>query len=75
MSTEPATPIRTSGTIRDKDKFVTIAGIKITDKFMGEFHRQGLAREFDCRGSFQRHLTWAKGTAIPQPQLYAPGGR
>src|SRR6478735_6818996 len=55
----------------DVGKSVTIAGIRITDEFMGEFHRQGLAREFDCRGSFQRHLTWPKGAAIPKPQLDA----
>ena len=59
----------------DKGKSVTIAGIQITDEFMGEFHRQGLAREFDCKGSFQRHLTWTKGAAIPKPQLYATGSR
>jgi hypothetical protein len=42
---------------------------------MGEFHRQGLAKEYDCFGSFKRHLTWKKGEAIPPNQLVAPGGR
>jgi peptidoglycan hydrolase-like protein with peptidoglycan-binding domain len=59
----------------DAGKSVTFAGITITDRFMGEFHRQGLAKEFDCRGSFKRHFTWKKGGAIPQQQLYARGGR
>ena len=59
----------------DAGKSVTFAGITVTDKFMGEFHRQGLAKEFDCRGSFKRHFTWNKGSKIPQQQLYARGGR
>lgn len=44
----------------DAGKQVTFAGITVTDKFMGEFHRQGLAHEFDCVGSFKRKLTWKK---------------
>jgi hypothetical protein len=59
----------------DAGKSVTFAGITVTDVFMGEFHRQGLAREFDCYGSFKRHLTWKKGEKIPTQQLYARGGR
>ena len=42
----------------DAGKSVTIAGIKVTDVFMGEFHRQGIAREFDCVGSFKRTFMW-----------------
>lgn len=42
----------------DGDKEVEIGGVTITDEFMGEFHRQGLAREFDCRGSIKRRLVW-----------------
>jgi hypothetical protein len=34
-------------------KKVVIYGITITDKFMGEFHRQGLAKEFNMRGSIK----------------------
>ena len=52
-----------------------IAGITITDQFMGEFHRQGLAQEFDCIGSFKRRFTWTAGSAIPAGQLHVPGGR
>ena len=59
----------------DKGKSVEIAGIIITDQFMGEFHRQGLAQEFDCIGSFNRRFTWTAGSAIPPGQLNVPGGR
>lgn len=61
----------------DKGKSVTFAGITVTDKFMGEFHRQGLAQEFDCFGSFKRHFFWKKGQPLPQSQvqLQPSGGR
>ncbi len=59
----------------DAGKSVTFAGITVTDKFMGEFHRQGLAQEYDCFGSFKRHFSWKKGQAISQGQLDGPGGR
>jgi hypothetical protein len=59
----------------DAGKSVTFAGITVTDVFMGEFHRQGLAREFDCYGAFKRHLTWKKGEEIPKQQLYSSAGR
>jgi len=36
---------------------------------------QGLAKEFDCYGSFKRRFTWKKGAALPPQQLYAAGGR
>ncbi len=42
----------------DKGKSVTIAGIVITDDAMGEFHREGMAREYDEMGSFSRSLKW-----------------
>jgi hypothetical protein len=59
----------------DAGKSVTFAGITVTDRFMGEFHRQGLAQEYDCNGSFKRRLNWKKGEAIPAGQLETPGGR
>jgi peptidoglycan hydrolase-like protein with peptidoglycan-binding domain len=59
----------------DAGKKVTFGGVTVTDHFMGEFHRQGLAMEFDCVGSFQRRLTWKKGSAIPASQIHATGGR
>jgi peptidoglycan hydrolase-like protein with peptidoglycan-binding domain len=59
----------------DAGKSVTFAGITVTDKFMGEFHRQGIAKEYDCVGSFNRHFSWKKGDPIPSAQLDGPGGR
>ncbi len=59
----------------DAGKSVTIGGITVTDAFMGEFHREGMAREFDCNGSFRRHFAWRKGDPIPKSQLDGPGGR
>jgi hypothetical protein len=48
----------------------------ITDHFMGEFHRQGLAREFFCFGSVRRKLSWQQGVPISQSQLDTQeGGR
>jgi hypothetical protein len=59
----------------DAGKSVTFAGITVTDTFMGEFHRQGLAKEFNCYGSFKRHFNWKKGNPITTQQLYPAGGR
>jgi hypothetical protein len=60
----------------DAGKSVTFAGITVTDKFMGEFHRQGQAKEFDCYGSFKRRFTWKKGGKLSKQQLDTPiGGR
>lgn len=59
----------------DKGKSVTIFRIKITDEFMGEFHRQGLAREFDCHGSVKRRFTWQAGQDIPPGQFARGSGR
>jgi len=53
----------------DKGKNVTILGVTITDEFMGEFHRQGLAREFDCVGTVRRKLTWKHGQVLASGQL------
>ena len=59
----------------DGNKQVEIFGVIITDEYMGEFHRQGLAREYDCFGSARRQLRWEHGQPIPRPQLNAPGIR
>lgn len=59
----------------DTGKSVTIAGITITDAFMGEFHKQGLAREYDEIGSIRRRFQWKHGGLIPPAQYHAPGGR
>ncbi|MBK9081984.1 MAG: peptidoglycan-binding protein [Rhizobiales bacterium] len=53
----------------DGGKSVTIYGVRITDEFMGELHRQGLAREYDCQGAFRRNFHWRKGYPIPPGQL------
>ena len=45
----------------DSGKSVDIAGIKVTDAFMGDFHRMGLAKEYDVYGSVKRKITWTKG--------------
>jgi hypothetical protein len=59
----------------DAGKSVTFHSITVTDKFMGEFHRQGLAQEFECFGSFKRKFSWKKGDAIPPGQMDGPGAR
>jgi peptidoglycan hydrolase-like protein with peptidoglycan-binding domain len=59
----------------DKGKSVTIAGITITDKFMGDFHRQGLAKEFNMIGSIKRTFRWQHGKTIPEEQYRRGGGR
>jgi hypothetical protein len=59
----------------DNGKQVEFHDIIVTDKFMGEFHRQGLAREFDCIGSIRRRFAWRAGEAIPSHQLATPSGR
>ena len=46
----------------DGGKKVTLFGIEITDEFMARFHREGLAREFDCWGAVYRTVSWTSGT-------------
>jgi hypothetical protein len=41
---------------------VPLAGIKITDESMGRFHRQGIAREFEMRGSYRSTVEWSIGS-------------
>jgi Putative peptidoglycan binding domain len=53
----------------DKNKSVKINGITVTDHFMGEFHRQGLAQEYDEVGSFRRKFQWRRGQPIPESQF------
>lgn len=49
----------------DGGKSVTLFGQTITDAFMGRFHREGLAREFDMRGSVKETVNWGAPTAAP----------
>jgi hypothetical protein len=58
----------------DGGKSVTLLNIKITDQFMGEFHRQGIASEYNCFGTFKRRLSWRQGELIPRAQLDRPAG-
>jgi hypothetical protein len=55
----------------DNGKEVTLpyVNIVITDRFMGDFHRAGLAREFDMRGTIQRRLLWRAGEFTSPPNL------
>lgn len=52
----------------DNGKAVKIFNIEITDKFMGTFHRQGLAKEFNCLGSIKLIKAWGD-TKILDPKL------
>lgn len=61
----------------DGGKSVTIFGQTITDEFMGRFHREGLAREFDMYGSYKQTVVWGNPTAAPanSAQQGGRGGR
>lgn len=48
----------------DGGKKVNIFGIEVTDEFMARFHREGLAREFDCYGSVSKSVTWDGGSLV-----------
>lgn len=56
----------------DGGKKVELFGVTITDAFMGEFHRQGLAREYNCKAVASRRFQWSKGSQIPSHQYQAP---
>ena len=58
----------------DGGKSVEIFGITITDEFMGRFHREGLAREFNMNGSIKRNVKWT-GATTATPTITKPGGR
>jgi hypothetical protein len=47
----------------DKGKEVNLKGVPISDSFMAEFHRQGLAREFKMVGSLKRVVTGKRPAA------------
>jgi hypothetical protein len=55
----------------DKGKSVNIDGRNITDDFMGEFHRQGLAKEFTMYGSITEFVSWGH-VAILLPSVFPP---
>jgi len=59
----------------DKGKEVTIGSITVTDEFMGDFHRQGLAREYDEVAVIKRQFSWKQGQVIPSEQYNRTSGR
>jgi peptidoglycan hydrolase-like protein with peptidoglycan-binding domain len=60
----------------DGGKSVTLGGITVTDEFMGEFHRQGIAKEYDCVGEVQRHFEWVGDVNVPPDSaIITPSGR
>lgn len=48
----------------DGGKSVKIFNITITDDFMGEFHRQGLAREYNLRDTINSTVRWGDPTVL-----------
>lgn len=58
----------------DGGKKVDIFGIEVTDAFMGRFHREGLAREFNMYGSVKRIAKWT-GLTTNNPTITKPGDR
>ena len=48
----------------DKGKKVRIFGVPVTDDTMGEFHLQGLAREFDMNGSVKKTIFWNNSPSV-----------
>ncbi len=53
----------------DKGKSVKLFNIEITDEFMGEFHRQGLAQEFNLRGVIKNKFTWGDKTVLAKMEV------
>jgi peptidoglycan hydrolase-like protein with peptidoglycan-binding domain len=50
--------------------------VKVTDEELQIFHRQGLAREFDCFGVAKRRLVWTGDRDFPSnKQILDHGGR
>jgi hypothetical protein len=43
---------------------VTLFGVKVTDKFMGRMHREGMAQEFNCYGALTRVYKWDVGKPL-----------
>ena len=57
----------------DGGKKVVLFGFTITDDFMGEFHRQGLAKEYDCFGSISDTYSWSVAVPVAPPAPSPPG--
>lgn len=41
-----------------KEVTIPVINVRVTDNFMGDFHRGGLAREFNMYGSIKRNIRW-----------------
>jgi hypothetical protein len=48
----------------DGGKHVKIAGVEITDEWMGQFHREGVAQEYDCVGVVKRPMMWSRAAPL-----------
>lgn len=59
----------------DGGKKVEIFGIEITDEFMGRFHREGLAKEFNMYGSYKKNVAWGHLTSSPTGTTRTGGRR
>ena len=59
----------------DGGKHVEIFGIEITDAFMGRFHREGLAKEFNMYGSYKKTVSWGHLSTAPMGAGHGRGGR
>ncbi|MCF6255414.1 MAG: hypothetical protein L3J98_05720 [Gammaproteobacteria bacterium] len=57
----------------DKGKSVTIFNVDITDEFMGLFHRQGLAQEFNLCGQIKSQHKWGDKTVLSKMEPISSG--
>jgi peptidoglycan hydrolase-like protein with peptidoglycan-binding domain len=56
----------------DGGKSTHIMKWDFSDDFLGEFNREGLAKEYDYYGAARRRLQWKQGEAIPDSQIATP---
>ena len=57
----------------DTGKSVKLGPIEIKDEFMGDFHRQGLGKEYDVRGSLTEDIQWGAFTSTHEsPHAFSP---
>ena len=59
----------------DGNKQVEIFGVVITDEFMGRFHREGLAKEFNMYGSYKKTVNWGHLSNSPTGRRESGGRR
>lgn len=56
----------------DGGKSTHIMNWDFSDEFLGEFNREGLAKEYDYYGAARRRLQWKQGEDIPDGQIALP---